>query len=383
MSKTEKRNVPALRFPEFQDEWVERRLEDLFIEFKSGKNIKASKINDSGNYPVYGGNGLRGYTDIFSHDGEYFLIGRQGALCGNINRFSGKAFVSEHAIACRSNDFSDTEWLAQRLDYFNLNRLSESSAQPGLSVQKLLRFKLVVPTRSEATKIATFLTSVDKKIAQVQEKKRLSQEFKKGMMQKLFSQQIRFKDDQGNDFPEWEEKRLGDILIEYKERVDANTNLPILTSSRNGLYPQKDYFANRELQNEGEYGVVPKGFFTYRHMSDDATFKFNINEYCERGAISKEYPVFTTKDYSARFLYEILNNGSDFKRFALTQKQGGTRTRLYFKNLCKMVLSLPISQEATKIATYLTALDDKIQNLENQIRQAKAFKQGLLQQMLV
>ena len=66
----------------------------------------------------------------------FFIIGRQGALCGNINRSVGKAFFSEHAIACKANDENDTEWLAQRLDYYNLNRLSESSAQPGLSVSK-------------------------------------------------------------------------------------------------------------------------------------------------------------------------------------------------------------------------------------------------------
>lgn len=82
-------------------------------------------------------------------------------------------------------------------------------------------------------------------------------------------------------FPEfssdWVLMEIGQFLVEYKERVPASTNIPILTSSREGLFPQKSYFDNREVKNDGEYGVVPRGYFCYRHMSDDSTFKFNIN----------------------------------------------------------------------------------------------------------
>ncbi|WP_192351116.1 restriction endonuclease subunit S [Algoriphagus sp. Y33] len=204
-----------MRFKGFGEEWVEKRLEGLFKEFKSGTGITSAHINDDGNYPVYGGNGLRGFTDTFTHDGFYLLIGRQGALCGNINRSYGKAFISEHAIAGMANDESDTEWLAQRLRYYNLNRLSESSAQPGLSVAKLLRFKLVVPDKTEQQKIAAFLETLDKQIeAQIKIIKQL-ETLMSGLRQKIFSQQIRFKDDEGNDFPDWEEKRLEEIGKTY------------------------------------------------------------------------------------------------------------------------------------------------------------------------
>jgi type I restriction enzyme, S subunit len=118
--------IPKLRFPGFDGEWEEKRLGTTTSTFKSGVNITSDRIRTAEKYPVYGGNGLRGYTDSFTHDGFYLLIGRQGALCGNINKIRGKVYVSEHAIAVNSNTTSDTEWLAQRLDYFNLNRLSES-----------------------------------------------------------------------------------------------------------------------------------------------------------------------------------------------------------------------------------------------------------------
>ena len=205
------KNIPELRFPEFEGEWVEQRLEKLFAEFKSCQNITASQIKGKGAYPVYGGNGLRGFCDKYTHEGDYFLIGRQGALCGNINKSKGRAFFSEHAIACKANDENNTEWLAQRLEYYNLNRLSESSAQPGLSVNKLLRFKLTVPLKPEQTKIANFLTAIDKRINLLQKKKAELEQYKKGLMQKLFSQEIRFKQDDGSDFPDWEDKKLGEV----------------------------------------------------------------------------------------------------------------------------------------------------------------------------
>ena len=157
MSKKISQTAPKLRFSQFAGDWNEKRLEELFSEFKSGYNITSDNISDYGTYPVFGGNGIRGYVETFTHDGFYFLISRQGALCGNINRIDGKAYISEHAIACKANSTSDTEWLAQRLDYYSLNRLSESSAQPGLSVNKLLRFKLFVPSIAEQEKIASFL----------------------------------------------------------------------------------------------------------------------------------------------------------------------------------------------------------------------------------
>ena len=160
MTQSQK-HIPKLRFPEFKGEWEERQIGDLCATFKSGMGITSEQIKDNDEYPVYGGNGLRGYTKTYTHDGFFLLIGRQGALCGNINRSFGKAYISEHAIAVQANNEADTEWLAQRLDLYNLNRLSESSAQPGLAVNKVVKFKLFAPSQKEQQKIANFLTAID------------------------------------------------------------------------------------------------------------------------------------------------------------------------------------------------------------------------------
>ena len=145
-----------------------------------------------------------------------------------------------------------------------------------------------------------------------------------------------------------------------------------------GIYPQE-----RAVINDGHYGVVPFGYFTYRHMSDDLVFKFNVNRTWERGAVSKEYPVFKTVGMDSYFLELQLNDGNDFKRFAIQQKQGGTRTRLYFKNLKELKLNLPCLKEQQKIAQFLQSIDKKIDAVAQQVEQTKQFKKGLLQQMFV
>lgn len=187
-------------------------------------------------------------------------------------------------------------------------------------------------------------------------------------------------------FPEfvgdWKKEKIEPYLKLYVERVKADTDIPILTSSRNGLFLQKDYFDNRELDNDGEYGVVPKGYFTYRHMSDDSTFKFNINNLCDKGAVSKEYPVFTTQEMESFFLQLKLNHGEEFKRFAIAQKRGGTRTRLYFNRLIQLNLSIPTLPEQQKIAAFFKAVDEKVQQLDKKKDLLEQYKKGVMQKIL-
>ena len=156
---------PSLRFPEFTGEWEYFSINDVCSEFKSGKNIKADLISSNGNFPVYGGNGLRGYTSSYNHDGLYVLIGRQGALCGNVRSVFGKIYITEHAIAVAGNEKSDTNFLHYLFLKMNLGQYSDQSAQPGLAVNKLLKLKVLLPSISEQIKIAKLLSLLDERIA--------------------------------------------------------------------------------------------------------------------------------------------------------------------------------------------------------------------------
>jgi type I restriction enzyme S subunit len=179
----------------------------------------------------------------------------------------------------------------------------------------------------------------------------------------------------------WENKLIAPYLEDCSGRVPPDTKLPIYSSTREGLKRQDVYFDGRVLQNKNEYGVVPPGCLVYRHMSDDGLFKFNINETGGDIAVSKEYPVFRTKGLHPFFLLTKLNEGRDFKQFALSQKAGGTRTRLYFSRLCEWTTLLPSLPEQQRIADCLNSLDELIAAEARKLEALKTHKKGLMQQL--
>ena len=186
MLPKEGESVPEVRFPGFTGEWERKKLGDVTNEFRSGSFIAASNIFETGMYPVYGGNGLRGYADSFNHDGEFALIGRQGALCGNMNYSIGKAYFTEHAVAVEANEQSSTLFLYYLLGTMNLGQYSDQSAQPGLAVGKLVKLQNLFPTKEEQVKIAQFLNKLDTLIPLHQRKLEAMKEYKKGLLQQLF-----------------------------------------------------------------------------------------------------------------------------------------------------------------------------------------------------
>ena len=166
--------------------WAEKTLSDLCCEFRSGRSISATLIHESGDYPVYGGNGIRGYCDHYSHEGEYVVVGRQGALCGNVRLIRGQNYLSEHAIAVRANEEDDTKFLLYLLDFMNLGQYSDQGAQPGLAVNKLLRLKCNVPEKKIQSKISAFLLTYDKQIAFQESILSLLTAQRKAFLQQLF-----------------------------------------------------------------------------------------------------------------------------------------------------------------------------------------------------
>ena len=133
--------------------WDVRRLKTV-CRMKSGDGITAETIEESGNFPVYGGNGLRGYASSYTHDGEYALIGRQGALCGNVHIARGRFWASEHAVVATLLSGHVIDWFSSILIAMNLNQYSISAAQPGLAVERVLNLHLPVPPGREQKRIA-------------------------------------------------------------------------------------------------------------------------------------------------------------------------------------------------------------------------------------
>ena len=183
----------------------------------------------------------------------------------------------------------------------------------------------------------------------------------------------------------WEQRKLGDNIVEYKEKTTINNQYPVLTSSRRGIFFQTDYYDGNQIasvDNTG-YNIVPYGFFTYRHMSDDEIFHFNINDITENGIVSTLYPVFTTdENLDSRYLQYQLNYGKEFAKYAILQKQGGSRTYMYLNKLKELRLTIPNSvEEQKKISVYFMKLDSLITLHQRKYNKLLNVKKSMLEKM--
>ena len=251
--------------------------------------------------------------------------------------------------------------------------------QGNLSANIIKKLEFKFPKMEEQQKISRFLLLIDEKIQLLKKKHKEYQNFKKYLMQQIFTQKLRFKNDK-----QWNVYLLRNFINEYNERMGNKSNLPILSSTLNGIFLQNEYFnksvSSKDVKN---YKIVPNGYFTYRSMSDTGKFRFNIQSIVEVGIISPAYPVFSTQNIDDYFLYYYLNNSNFIKKQILSLKEGGTRYALSFSKFKKLKITLPSLEEQEKIANFLSAVDKKIDLIQTQIQKMEEFKKGLLQQMFV
>lgn len=194
---------------------------------------------------------------------------------------------------------------------------------------------------------------------------------------------LRFKADDGSEFPEWKEENVGNLTTELEYYDKLSSGYPLLTSSRAGIMLQSDFRDKITTDNDAAmFSVVPYGKCTYRHMSDDDIFHFNINDIAENGLVSQEYPVFDTINGNSLYLLvEYLNSNRRFRKFCREMKKGGTRTRLYYKYLCEFQLLFPSLPEQKKIAEFLSTIDDIITTTQSELTTWEERKRGVMQKI--
>lgn len=180
------------RLPGFSEPWKEVKLGDL-VNIHSGDTITAQQLVTNGHFPVYGANGIRGKYNSFNLDGEFILIGRVGALCGNIHISRGKVWASEHTLVCypHSINLFSPVFLAHILERMNLIQYSGASAQPVIASNKLKPLLIRMPNLSEQQAIAEILSDMDAEIAELEKKKEKYTSIRQGMMQQLLTGKIR------------------------------------------------------------------------------------------------------------------------------------------------------------------------------------------------
>jgi type I restriction enzyme S subunit len=383
------KNIPSLRFTEFKGNWDNRKIREI-LTIGSGKDYKHL---EDGDVPVFGTGGLMTKVNSYLYDGETVCIGRKGTIDKPMY-FNGKIWTVDTLFYTHSFRESNPKFVFNLFQRVNWKQHNEAGGVPSLSKSTIEQISLNLPSLKEQTKIASFLSEVDYKLQTLKQKKKLLKQYKKGVMQKIFSQELRFKDDNGNDYPNWEEKKLGDIgetyngltgkskehfgdgkpYIQYKQIFDDSK----IDISRFELVK----ISSTENQNKVVFGDVfftvssetPNEIGTASVLLDDIQ-ELYLNSFCFGYRASNLY----LSPYFSRYLFR----NELFRNQIIKLAQGSTRFNMSKVQLMKLIVKLPCLEEQTKIANFLSAIDDKINNCQSQIEKTQVWKKGLLQQMFV
>ena len=250
------------------------------------------------------------------------------------------------------------------------------------------RLKVTFPSYSEQYKIANFLSSVDKKIQQLTEKQSLLQQYKKGIMQKLFSLEIRFKDEQGHDFPDWGSVKLSEILELQDNAIDMADEKEyelITVRRRNGGVDSRGRFKGKEVLVKNQFKLNSKQFVISKRQIVHGACGL-VPEHLEGAIVSNEYNVFEPIESKLDIKYFNIFATTLFMRKAFFINSDGVHIeKLLFKtrSWLKTKILLPNKNEQQKIVSFISVLDKKIEFVSQQIEQTQTFKKGLLQQMFV
>ena len=359
-------SVPALRFKYFDGrefpEWKSDLLGNYAETISSGKS---NARNANGGYTLYGSTGAIGYADKYDYQGEKLLIARVGANAGYLYLVNGDYCVSDNTLMLSLKASNNYSFFFNLLTNTNLNKLVFGSGQPLITGGQLKTLDVAIPSLPEQTKIANFLTAVDEKIQHLTQKADLLAQYKKGVMQQIFSQDLRFKDDDGGEFPEWEEFSFDDLFFianNKKTQIKSSDYLefgetPVVDQGKKSIV---GFTNNKEI-----YKDVPVVIFgDHTKILKWVDFKFASG--ADGTQVLKSYAkVFLKFGYYALCHIELPNLG--YSR--------------HMKELKAQFIFIPQAiEEQTKIANFLTAIDDKITQTQTQLAAVKQYKQGLLQQ---
>lgn len=393
MTITQEQNVPALRFPEFSGEWEKSSFGKLF-NISAGGDIEKQNVSnyltDKFCYPIYANakknKGFYGYSNIYKVDQDVITVAGRGVNLGIAHARKEKFVPIVRLLVLRPKTDASVEFFEQVINQMNI--FIESTGVPQLTAPQLSNYKLFFTALPEQQKIASFLTSVDTKIEQLGKKKALLEQYKKGMMQKLFSQTLRFQDEQGNDFPDWKEKKLGDIG-KFKSGVG-------FSNAEQGGQSGIPFFKVSDMNLIGNERVMTQ---SNNHVSDEQIQRLKYKPiikpaiifakvgaaiFLERKRLAKNFLIDNNMmafvpAINQPFMKHVLDM-TRLSKFAQT----GALPSYNGSDLATIKISIPKeSEEQQKIANFLSALDQKIDLIATELKQAQSFKKGLLQQMFV
>jgi type I restriction enzyme S subunit len=384
---SEVKNIPRLRFPEFDNQKIyNSRLGDI-AEVRDGTH-DSPKYVDKG-YPLITSknlnqNGTLSFDNInFISENDFLQINKRSKVdvgdilfgmigtIGNPVRINSDGFAIKNVALIKEKLELQNNFLLYYLNSHNIQkqfyRENAGGTQKFIALNLIRNLSINHPSLPEQQKIADFLTAVDKRIELLEKKKTLLETYKKGVMKKIFNQEIRFKDDYGKDFPNWEEKRLAEVsesISVKNHQIPSNNilsegNIPVIDQGKDMVKG----FSNQSEKTFRTDGVVVFGDHT-------TILKYIDFDFIVGGDGVK---LISSNTIDMKYLYYnmVYNNVST---------EGYKR---HFSILKNIMIQIPYQEEQVKISEFLSSIDNQIELLESQINKSKTWKKGLLQKMFV
>ena len=402
--------LPQLRFPEFEGEWFLNKVGEIFYVNAGGDIDKihvSKRKTEVFQYPIYANasenKGFYAYSDIFKVEPPVITVAGRGVYIGIAHARNHKFYPIVRLLVLKPKRVQNIYFFEYRINRINL--FVESTGVPQLTAPQISSYKIRFPQIEEQTRIAHFLTTIDKRISLLQKKKIQLEQYKKGIMQKLFSQTIRFKKDDGSDFADWKEKKLGelysfkttnsysrdklnyevpnvknihygDIHTKFNSHFDiTNENVPFIN-----LDVDIDKISYENFLQEGDL-VIADASENYPDIGKTIEV-INLNE--EKVLAGLHTFLARRKDFELAigFVSHLFKTNSvrlDIMRIA----QGTKVLSISTKRLSEIVVRIPCLPEQKKIASFLSSIDTSIDKLQLTIDNSHLFKKGLLQKMFV
>ena len=395
---TGKKTVPEIRFSGFSDPWEQRKLGEIFEEYseKGHPELPALTIiqgggtirrDESDRSLQYDRASLSNYKMV--NDGDFIVHLR--SFEGGLEKATTLGIISP-AYHTFHGEGTDSRFY---YSYFRSPKFIDQDLKPhvygirdgrSIDIEGMKTIEIPWTSFDEQKAIGGYIDTLDNLITLHQHKYETLVAVKKAMLEKMFPKE-------GENVPEirfvgftdpWEQRKLSDLIIEYKEAVDSDCTLPVLTSSKTeGVVLQEEHFGRVQNHDITGYNILPRNYCTYRNRSDGVDFTFNINRCCDKGIISKFYPVFYGNNSDIFFISMVLNYCDEVVHEIAYTCTGTGQKVLSFLDLQKMNIRVPSYDEQKKISQYFEQLDNLITLHQRKCEVLKNLKSALLNKMFV
>lgn len=401
MTKSTYKDTPIGKIPV---DWEVKKLDSIGL-FEKGKGVLKSDLDINGKYPCIRYGELYTIHHYVISKFNSFITEEIAKNSNKINKgdilFAGSGETAAEIGKCAVFNFNDVAYAGGDIIIFKPNIkmikplfggyimnsdiaiqqkriMGQGNSVVHIYSSDLKKLIIPLPPLPEQHKIAEILSTWDKAIQETDSIIKSLEKRNKVLAYSLLTGRKRV---QACESEGWKVFNLGFYIEEYRKKPNDNSDLPVFTSSKNGLMMQSDYYSgSRMLSREDvDYNILPNGFITYRSRSDDGLFTFNRNDKGLDGLISGYYPVFGITNGNADFFLYFLNY---FKRKLTKYSSGTSQLVLSIKSLKTAKFNFPTHQEQSKIAEILNAANKELQQYQQKLNNLKTQKKGLMQQLL-